>query len=364
MQETNLLISADSSVVQGISGLMGFWDKGFLNLDVDSSSPLTMTINIFISGTSLLVQCVIAIMAIIKMKRNQQINMKLSGCLVASLFCACTNSVSSLALIVAGDARLNDLFIDRNTCTNDPFIVVPVVFVFSLGCFWECMLCTFILKLYLTFKGSVYEMSCTMARVFTIITFMIFVILLAFCIMMFCFEMRRYGVLYFTLAMTNGVFCITGSALAVHFFVSTLGKLGKAQETTLRDLSVTQNDIKLKPQQQKLTDLAAKSMLLFGIQTVSTIFISMISAWAFPFTNRIAILTIDMSINLFCVYLQFAFAEKHYRKCCGFCDERFRSFISRRTQNAVYKHSFEWKQRQEQMEKTGGTHRDVPSQSI
>ena len=98
-------------------------------------------------------------------------------------------------------------------------------------------------------------------------------------------------------------------------------------------------DMKLKPQQQKLAALAIKSMLLFVIQISSTIFISCILSFAFPRTLWEAFYVIDLTINYFCAYLQFAFAMEHYRKCCGFCDDKFRRIMFNRIKREMSNHS-------------------------
>ena len=45
----------------------------------------------------------------------------------------------------------------------------------------------------------------------------------------------------------------------------------------------------------------------------------------------------DFFINLLCLYLQFAFAADHYRKCCGFLDSPCRAMVSKRTKRDIHR---------------------------
>merc|ERR1719192_905353 len=81
-------------------------------------------------------------------------------------------------------------------------------------------------------------------------------------------------------------------------------------------------------------------MMLFGFAIGSTILflVFMISAFL---DFRGPFVAVDSCINLWCLYLQFAFATKQYTKCCGWCDKRCRDWGVKRTKKIILKHSME-----------------------
>ena len=190
----------------------------------------------------------------------------------------------------------------------------------------------FVFKLYFTFKSSMFQMSFTMIRLFVVIISLFFAVMLTSSILQFFVDLVALGRLVsFSAAFS---LYIIGCGLAVHFFSSTILKLAKLQRTSSRNLSESQNEVTLNQRQQKLADLATKSMMLFGIQIGSSI-ITGVLGWAFSFVLRGSLVSLDVTFNLFCAYCQFAFAEMHYRKCCGFCDDKFRDMMSNRIRRSV-----------------------------
>jgi len=135
---------------------------------------------------------------------------------------------------------------------------------------------------------------------------------------------------------------VVGIVLAVYFFVSRLSKLAKAQEITLRKSNITPNDIRLDRHQQELSDLAAKYMMLFSITLISTVLIQIMGlAVNMHCGTRWALIAIDFTVNLHCIYLQFSWANGHYLKWCGCCDRKFRAIITKRAQKRIHKHCLE-----------------------
>lgn len=318
---------------------MSFYQKGLLNLDINSSSTGVTYVQIMIISISTLIQSAIFIKAIIKMNRNQKVSKPLKACFLASSFCAFCNTVSLvLSNEFRGDTSLRKALKDPNM--NIPYKLAYFTFNMTLGCFFLSLLCTVILKLYLTFNSSIYRMSSTMIRLFTVIVVMFFAISLTYSILVFVFGFTWPAAPYcWALLSFSLLLYIVGGIFAVYFFASKIVTLAKIQETTVKDLNTTQNDIKLNRHQQQLSDLAAKSVMLFGIQIISTCVIAVTLGLLFPAAFKPCFLSIDFTINLFCAYLQFGFAENHYQICCGKCDERVRGVVSNRTKRKIYKHS-------------------------
>lgn len=302
---------------------MSIIENGYLNLNIDTSSERVVYIEVLIHVISLLLQCTISILAIIKMRQCEKINMPLRACFAVSSFCACFCTVSNT-------------LINLNVFHHNHIVLKVTSLVWSVcyAYFFISLLCTFILKLYLTFKASIYRMSMTMIRLCAVIVLMCIIISI-----MFSFSMFFFGFSGITFAVFFFGFFVygIGCCLAAYAFISTLLRVAKAQETTYRDLTVAMEDIKLKPQQKRLADLAMKSTMLFTFQMGST-FTFIIVAFAFPPTLWDTPYVIDMTINLFCAYLQFAFAEKQYQKCCGFCDEKFEGIMLVRIKRRIFTH--------------------------
>merc|ERR1712062_76685 len=91
-------------------------------------------------------------------------------------------------------------------------------------------------------------------------------------------------------------------------------------------------------QQVKLSNLSSKYTMLFGIAIGSSI-LNMVMMNAFHYSIRRSFISCDCSVNLWCLYLHFAFAEKHYIRSFGWCDKRCRDFGLKRTTLMIQEHS-------------------------
>ena len=312
-------------------------DEGYLKLNIDPTSAGAKIINTSIRIAALLLQCAIEVIAIIKMRRHRHINMTFNVCFMLCLLFACANNVSSLSLLFTFE------YWDVEVIRNDVGLsTVFFINFMSIGCFFLSILAIFVLKLYLTFKESVYRMSSLMMIVFGVIICVMFICILVISSFFFWVPFSVWFWAHNTLFILCTTLYVIGCVLAVSFFISNLSKLAKARRISLYKSSVRKEDIKLNPQQQQLSDIAAKYVMLFSIEIGSSLF-SMMLVLAVNVTSglRVTMFTIDVFINLFCIYLQFAFAGNHYRKCCGYCDRRFRGAIAMRTRTAIYKHTLE-----------------------
>ena len=143
----------------------------------------------------------------------------------------------------------------------------------------------------------------------------------------------------YTLSLSVFFLYAIGCIFAVYFFVSNLSKLTKAQAISMKNLNVQSvRNIELGPQQQRLSKLSSKYTMLFGFAILSTISLILLS-FTVHWHLRTIFNAIDQSVNLWCIYLQFSFAKKHYDKCCGFCDEWFRDYGLKRTRLMVHNYS-------------------------
>ena len=99
-----------------------------------------------------------------------------------------------------------------------------------------------------------------------------------------------------------GCIFLTGAVLAVYFFVSNLSKLALSRMNTKANLNVSAEDIALDEFQQKMLNLAARYLLLFGVATLSSIAFSFggtmfhnTFGWGLEVST-----SIDLAVNLLC----------------------------------------------------------------
>merc|ERR1711879_184277 len=115
------------------------------------------------------------------------------------------------------------------------------------------------------------------------------------------------------------------------------------------------NDVELNRQQQTYSDLSAKSMMLFGIAIMSSILLfSLMFTVEAESGMRAIFLMIDFCINLWCIYLQFTFAKKQYKKCCGWCDRRCKGCMLYRTRRMIHAHDLSMFQKKTSVESADG----------
>jgi len=293
------------------------------------------TINISISSVALLTQCgigVLTIMKAMKLKRNLN-KCLLTGCFLFS-FCSCCVSTVSWMINCS-------LWYISGSEQGIPLPTLSLYFL-SSGVFILSILGTFILRLHMTFKHRLYRMALPLKMVFILLlsaSLLGFVVLSTSC---FILPWDHWLHLLYPILFPSICLYLIGIVLALYFFVSRLTKLAKAQEITLRDSKITLSDIKLDKQQQELSDLAAKYTMLFSITLLSTVLMQILGLIVNLHSGlRWALIAVDFTVNLHCIYLQFSWAKGDYGRWCGCCDHKFRGIITRRTQKRIYKHSIE-----------------------
>lgn len=297
---------------------MDLFEDGFLNLKLDPDDPSVKAIHYSTLSTVLMLQIIVGIVSFIKMRRQVDGSKILNGLFIFCVCCACTHAVEGFLLY-------HDV------------LVVEIIGTISHGLFFVTILGTLIIRLHITFNDSVYGMSSTLIYVFT-------VILVVGCVMWIVYTIL-YALMGSTIPILSmGYSCFflyfIASFLAVHFFVSNLKRVAMDQQTTIRSSDADVKNIKLKPQQQTLSDLTAKYMMLFAM-AITTCILSQILGLFLNLESglRHPIQSLDLLINLCCIYLQFAFAKEDYRRCCGCCDQKCRNYRSRRTKKAIHRES-------------------------
>lgn len=325
---------------------MSFYSDSYFGLNVDGGTNLIKCIRISSLSAALLVQCIIGITAVRKMRKNRNLNVVLTSLFLMCLFCACAFSVCLIALHSAWGHQGDDY--DMGITQQ----IVYFIHCLSIGCFFTTLLLIFSRRLYVIFKDTVYRMSSAQIIMFKVIEWVGLIAWIVFSVLVSFTSLWRNRIVQSMLYVVLCLYMI-GCILALHLFVLNLSRLAKTLGITsnLRMIVTdSQNgrtskpdDIKLRPQQRDLSNLAAKSMLLFMIAIGSTIISDVIIAFGINFNSglRDCIYDWDLCVNLWCIYLQFAFAKDHYKKCCGCCDRRLRRWTSKETQRRIYKHSMD-----------------------
>lgn len=227
-------------------------------------------------------------------------------------------------------------------------------------CYWFLLLTllgTLVMRLHVTFGHSAFKI--TIKTVYVFIT--IFVLEFLICILWgigAIFDsngdfdtggtIREVSVILFS------SLYIIGSAFAVSLFVVKLSKIARLQVASQGTLPVSPQDIELNTRQQQMLDVSARYILLFFIAALSSILYVVL-------LNTISrklggfFFGIEFCVNLLCLYLQFAFAAEHYRKCCGCLDPCCRKMVSGRAKQLIHKESMEVNVRTKSMEMSADT---------
>lgn len=234
-----------------------------------------------------------------------------------------TTCFASIACIIGNALEMRTDFF--------PYVVL-VISTTAIWLFFVLLLMTLVLRLRMTFNDSIYQMSqCT---------YFVFIAILCILFAVTCTGPAFVHLPVLTIPIFF-FFFFMGSALAVYFFVSNLSKLAKSRRNTLSKMNISETDISLDRSQQKMMDLAARYLLLYGVATLSSMMFTVGCLFLLGQHVLDITITIDCSINLICMYLQFGFAKNHYQRCCGCMDRLCRGAITKRTKSSIHKLSVE-----------------------
>jgi len=199
--------------------------------------------------------------------------------------------------------------------------------------FYQTLLATLVLRLHFVFQGSEFAMSPNTGRLFAII----FLVLATSMMLVLVHQIFEVGhSFYWSSVFILASAYFVGSLLSVLFFARNLSKLAESMDVPQRQLTLQRNEVSLDVKQQKLMDLSTKYVLLFLAAILSTslagvfaLFISDIMVHFFA--------AVDLSINVFCLYLQFGFATDLYRRSFRCLDSRCKALISSRMRKNLHR---------------------------
>lgn len=277
------------------------------------------------AGIAFVVQLCIGALVYWKLRRSQtKISRELVIVFYLSFVCA--------LLFTSGFGVSTAL--DMSYGSHPVMLIARSILLFFYGSFLLILLLNLVMRLYVTFQDTPLRMNQHTVQLFVALFVVGFVLIIlgviGRCLILFGNTFGSF--LFFSTLFLGFSLYVVGSVLAVRLFVMNLSSAAKMQASSVgseSDLTVNADDISLNVRQQKLLHLAAKYILLFFVAILSTM-VAWLCIIIVSFECGAIIMFIDFSVNLQCLYLQFAFATKHYRKCCKYLDLRSKAVVLRR----------------------------------
>ena len=226
----------------------------------------------------------------------------------------------------------------------------------SVSCFFllfsfSILLLSLVTRLYVTFRETIFKMNKRTITIFIIIFLFLFVANIvaglgnALCVHGYETIGWRLG---WAGVFSSLFFYVVGSALSVRLYASNLSANAKRQAGTIHGDIEKAETVSLNHRQLRLLNVSAKCILLFFIGISSTV-LTFALIRIVSYRARGAFSAFDLSVNLWCLYLQFAFAEKQYQKCCGCLDSRCRATQVNRIKRIIHNEHLEMQREKDQM---------------
>jgi len=332
---------------------MSAFEHGYLRLSIDGTSPPIVITNLCLMSICVAIQMAIGVVGIRQLINDDKVQKHFKLLFVISLICCLLPSTSSIVSV-----PIYTMYsLSMNHTTWAMYLGGGGTSAFS---FFYCLLLIAVLRLrfvfreFMTMSDRTYAgFKCLFATLFGSIC--AFWVVIVFAAVLFSNDPLRDDVVaqrtIFALNLLPISFWFlyaVGSFSAVQFFVNNMRKLVLSQSRGLddapQDLEAQRTeDVTFSEHQEPLVNLAAKYMLLFIIAISSDIVVAILLGLAVSEDSgvRTLFLVIDLTINMMCVYLQFAFATKQYMRCCGCIHRRWRKRVDLIAKIAIRKQTIE-----------------------
>ena len=321
--------------------------EGYLGLFFEGTSPSVAIPCITLISICLICQMAIGFIAVRQIESHKniptQIKVPFGACFVFAI-------ASTIVLI-----PWSPIF-SSSWNTNTHVILYCFLF-FCLFSFWTCLLLILVLRLWVVFSEFMQmsnRMNIGFKCIFTVlflITLFVFIVILMGADIDYSTDTLFVDthsdeeiIIIYVLAFSFIFLYLIGAVCATLFFLNNLRKLALSRTSSSRNLEAQQTeDIPLNDQQERIINLASRYALLFIIAMTSDIVVMVLLNFAVSLESGIrnVFFAMDCTVNLFCVYLQFAFAGEHYMRCCGCIHRRWRKRVDKIARRAIHKHSFE-----------------------
>ena len=231
------------------------------------------------------------------------------------------------------------------------------------------ILATLLYRLYLPFKGSIFDIS--KCQKFA------FVVLLAVTIFWAIFSVELYfqdrdheedslallaaeSPLLSIYSALFGIFYVITSSYGLFIFAQKMQGITKLQIGSFKNIKDKKN-IRINADQKEILDAATKVISLLSIALFTTLIgfianVIVLSGWhwmvhheddvdTFEFWRlsiNLWVLPFDCMINILCLHLQFPFANNVYLKYCGYCAKYWKLIMVKKTERSLMKKFMEY----------------------
>jgi len=316
------------------------FNDGYLGLPIDGSSPAVAIPIIALNSICLIIQLAIGLMACRQMMNNKNVQTPFKVSFGASLVFACTATIT----FIVG----SPIFSISWTITTG--LVFSCLSWFSALSFYSSLLAILVMRLRFVFKEMM-QMSERTYFGFKCLFIALFAIPLLACALVGMEAAQGTNVsiadnltgkvllLLYSLGFLFLFLYLIGVVCASSFLLNNLRKLALSQLTTPRNMEAQKtDDIPLKDQQGIIVNLASRYSLLF-IVALSSDLLTYVLMMAMSFYTRSIFQAMDFTINVFCIYFQFAFTGKQYMRCCGCIHRPWRKRMDNIAKRAIRSHS-------------------------
>ena len=281
--------------------------------------------------------------AILRHQRSQERNERMPGHLVLLYFMALTAS----CLILSGSTVTIIVCPLMGVHAKDGFMLLFVYSGFVL--MFSSLLTSFVFRVYVTFKGTTYEMSKIKLCLCLALLAMLDV---SGCTVAALYRLRIVGRKQFWMV-HMGILALFSllSIWPIYHFVRNLIELAKTRSTSPRNLEIPDDPgnleqvVSILEEQQSLVNLTSKFVSLFflaiGTSLVGTTLVAVFRSFYIEVHPGI-FWSIDCVVNILCLYLYHSFAQDHYNKYCWriqrCCGGKVRKKVKKHNQIEMRKH--------------------------
>jgi len=319
---------------------------GYLGLSIDGTSPSIAITNLCLMSICVIIQMAVGMMGIQQTINNDKDQRQFTVLFVLCLICCPLGS----ALAVVSYAMYWKFV---NATIGAMAFGVARTSAFSVFC---CLLLIAVLRLRFVFRDfmtmsvrTYVEFKCLFVLIFGNICALCVVVAVAV-VLIIQDPLREddgpqwRSVAEQVLTLSFWILYAVGSFSAIRLFVNNVRRLALSQRPRPEDApqnleALRSEDVMFGEQQEPLINVATKYMLLFMIAVSWNILTVALLGNAVSWESGIpsVFLVIDLTINLLCVYLQFAFATKQYMRCCGCIHRRWRNRVDLIARKAIRK---------------------------
>jgi len=300
----------------------------------------------------LIIEVIAGSIAIWDMHRRKNINGALRALFCLSIFMSWATATGFLLWSVM-ELHTPNILAFNTTMNSITWIFFQLNFI--------CIFVTLVWRTHVTFKGTKWEMSWIRKVMF--MAMLCGLIVLSSVKMCLLFSIKSmhgpqyddYFKLLIILSFIWFAMYLSSALLAVYAFQSNLVELVKTQRNSVLDSHDITQKIELSHRQQSLIALASKYIWLFAIASISSFIVLAIIFDRYELMSHSVLCMVtsfyvitDQIINALCLWLQFAFTEKIYRRVWRYpdlCCQRCIGWRLRRWQRRNQKTTFEVKSR-------------------